>query len=197
MREAALFSRIDALMQGHTQVLVAIDGPCASGKTTLAACLARAYGATVVHMDDFFLRPEQRTPERYLTPGGNVDHERFCKEVLTPMRRNEPFLYRPYDCRTQTIARGDWIVPAPLCVIEGSYSLHPELASAYDLKVLLDIGAQEQSDRILRRSGPVQHARFLKEWIPLENLYFDRTNIASRCDMRLTLRAEGGDEEEA
>ena len=33
-------------------------------------------------MDDFFLRPEQRRPERFAEPGGNVDRERFAAEVL-------------------------------------------------------------------------------------------------------------------
>ena len=32
-------------------------------------------------MDDFYLQEYQRTQERYNEPGGNVDRERFKKEV--------------------------------------------------------------------------------------------------------------------
>jgi len=60
-----LCMRIDALLRRKTGVLIAIDGPAASGKTTLAERLASRYGAAVLHMDDYFLQPHQRTPERY------------------------------------------------------------------------------------------------------------------------------------
>ena len=54
-------------------------------------------------MDDFFLRPEQRTPERYAEPGGNVDRERFLAEVLIPLRAGETVQYRRFDCSTFTV----------------------------------------------------------------------------------------------
>ena len=60
----------------------------------------------------------------------------------------------------------------------------------YDLRVLLEIDADTQSERILAREGKEKHARFMDEWIPLENRYFEETDIAARCDIRL--RA-GGD----
>ena len=39
--------------RGEGPVLVALDGRCAAGKTTLAGRLAREYGFPVVHMDHF------------------------------------------------------------------------------------------------------------------------------------------------
>ena len=71
--------RIDELMAQKDQVIIAIDGNCTAGKTTLAGMLAEVYDCNVFHMDDFFLRPEQRTPERYAEIGGNVDYERFME----------------------------------------------------------------------------------------------------------------------
>ena len=78
-------ARIETLLAERDCVFVAIDGPCTSGKTTFAAMLNRRFGGNVLHMDDFFLRPEQRTPERFAEPGGNVDRERFETEVLAPL----------------------------------------------------------------------------------------------------------------
>ena len=75
--EPALLRRIRALAAAQPRVLVAIDGRCTAGKTTLAASLQAQLECNVFHMDDFFLRPEQRTPERLRQPGGNVDFERF------------------------------------------------------------------------------------------------------------------------
>ena len=46
-------SRIEALLVGRERVFVAIDGPCASGKTTLARALNERFGGDVLHMDDF------------------------------------------------------------------------------------------------------------------------------------------------
>lgn len=64
------------------RLLIAIDGMSGAGKTTLAEQLAERLDANVFHMDDFFLRPEQRTEERSREIGGNVDYERFHNEIL-------------------------------------------------------------------------------------------------------------------
>ena len=44
-------------------ILVAIDGRCGSGKTTLGEYLKGQFDCNLFHMDDFFLRMEQRTPD--------------------------------------------------------------------------------------------------------------------------------------
>ena len=69
---SSLFSNIDRLIERKDHVFMAIDGRSCSGKPTLARSIFEMYGCNVVHMDDFFLRPEQRTQERYLLPGGGI-----------------------------------------------------------------------------------------------------------------------------
>lgn len=178
-----LFARIDALRAARGRVLVAIDGMSASGKTTLARLLEDVYGTQALHMDDFFLQPHQRTPERLAQPGGNVDYERFEKEVLSPLRAGEVFDYRPYDCGTQTIRPAQRRTAPAVAIIEGAYSLHPALAEAYDLRVMLKIDGAAQRERIDRRNGAAMLDRFVNEWIPLEHRYFEGTKLESRCDM--------------
>lgn len=92
---SAVLQAVQALPQGRQPLIVALDGRCASGKTTLAALLLQRTGCSVVHMDHFFLRPEQRTRERLEQPGGNVDYERFLAEVLEPLRAGKDCSYRP------------------------------------------------------------------------------------------------------
>jgi hypothetical protein len=70
-----VFAKLDEILKKGS-VKIAVDGHSASGKTTLAKILQDVYRCTVFHMDDYFLRPEQRTPERLSKPGENVDHER-------------------------------------------------------------------------------------------------------------------------
>ena len=102
----SILNKIYSLVERNRnkRVIIAIDGRCGAGKTTLAQYLEEQTGATVFHMDDFFLRPEQRTPERFNTPGENVDHERFLFEVLEPLRKGVVELpYQRFDCKTQSL----------------------------------------------------------------------------------------------
>ena len=174
--------RIDDLLCLRNQVIVAIDGSCTSGKTTLATCLSEIYDCNVFHMDDFFLRPEQRTQERYAEVGGNVDYERFREEVLLPLKSGKPFSYRPFDCSTFTLSDPVTVTPRKLNIIEGSYSHHPYFGDPYDLKILLTIPPELQQQRILQRPAFL-HKRFFEEWIPMENRYFEKFRISDKCDV--------------
>ena len=176
--------RIDELLEQKDMVIVAIDGKCTSGKTTLAGRLAEMYDCNVFHMDDFFLRPEQRTAERFAEVGGNVDYERFMEEVLLPLKAGKPFSYRPFDCRTFTLAEPLSVAPKKLNIIEGTYSHHPYFGNPYDLKIVLTIDDQTQRERILQR--PVfLHPRFFEEWIPMENRYFEVFKISDQSEIIL------------
>ncbi len=132
-------ARIETLLAERDCVFVAIDGPCTSGKTTFAAMLNRRFGGNVLHMDDFFLRPEQRTPERFAEPGGNVDRERFETEVLAPLAAGQAAQYRPWDCHTGDFAVAYAVEPAQLTIVEGSYSMHPALRRYYDCMICLAV----------------------------------------------------------
>ena len=182
-----LLVRIDRLMAERERVLVAIDGGSASGKTTLGALLQSIYACPVFHMDDFFLRPEQRTPERFSEPGGNVDRERFLSEVLLSLREGKTVDYRRFDCKTSTIASPRRIEPGRLNIIEGAYAMHPDLAPYYDLTVFLAVSAEKQRERILKRNAPAQAELFFDRWIPFEQRYFAALNVPERCDLTIFL----------
>lgn len=177
-----LLSRIDTMLQ-NGKLHIAIDGGAASGKTTLAALLEQLYDCTVFHMDDFFLRPEQRTAERFAEIGGNVDRERFLQEVLIPLKNGQTVQYSRFDCRTFTLQGPITITPKKLCITEGSYSCHPALSPFYDLTVFLTVDPDLQKQRILARNGKEWGQRFFDEWIPMENTYFDKTDIRTRSDI--------------
>ncbi len=179
-----LFAALDKL-PGDKQTIIAIEGGSASGKTTLSKILEKLYRCTVFHMDEFFLRPEQRTPQRYAEVGGNVDRERFLAEVLRPLSRGETVHYRSFDCQTMTLGKEKQVEPENLVIVEGAYSMHTELEKFYDLSVLLQISPELQRERIVRRNGPELAQRFFTEWIPQENIYFEKTGIKQRCSMTI------------
>lgn len=180
-----ILKKTSALLKNKERIIIAIDGRCASGKTTLAAQIKEMSDCCVIHIDDFFLRPEQRTEQRYSEPGGNVDHERFSKEVFKPLLKNIPFTYKPYDCKTGGFSLPVSVVPNKITVIEGSYSCHPMLWEKYDLHIFLTVNKEEQLRRIEHRNGKEALAAFREKWIPLEERYFNAFDIEHRCDLRI------------
>lgn len=177
-----ILCQIDAVRQCDSTVLVAIEGRCASGKSTLADQLSAHYACPVIHMDEFFLRPEQRTQERYATPGENIDHERFLEEVLLPIRRGQRVSYRPYSCQTQQLTDPILLPTSPIYIVEGSYSCHPALRQHYDLRLFLSVEPEEQMRRIAERNGPAYAEVFRERWIPLEEAYFAACGAEACCD---------------
>ena len=181
-----LLIEIDKLL-AKNKATIAIEGGSASGKTTLGKTLSDIYNCTVLHMDDFFLRPEQRTPERLSQVGGNIDWERFLEEVLKPLSLKEDVIYKKFDCSTLTFRKGKKIIPTNLVVVEGAYSMHPQLEKYYDFSAFLDIKENLQRERILHRNTPQFAALFFEKWIPLENRYFEKTQIKKRCKIKIDI----------
>lgn len=179
---APLFIKIESLFARQERVCVALDGRCCAGKTTLSAYLQENYSCGVVHMDHFFLPPELRTEERLNTPGGNVHYERFLNEVSSNLNKRGVFSYRAYDCRTGSYCEIQ-MPDAPLVIVEGSYSHHPELAGSYDLKVFLTLTKVAQWARLSVREIPEKLPRFQSEWLPMEELYFSKLHISEQADI--------------
>lgn len=171
-----------AALPEKNPIIIAIDGSCTSGKSTLAEALAREMDCNVFHMDDFFLRPEQRTPERLRETGGNVDYERFRAEVLQPLKTGTPFSYRPFDCGTGSLKAPVAVTPKRISIVEGSYSQHPYFGDVYDLKVFLIISPDVRRQRIMKRPAFLQK-RFFEEWIPMEQRYFEAFSIREQADL--------------
>ena len=182
-RYMELFGDIDALQNRKQPVLVAIEGSCCAGKSTLARLFQQIYGCPVISMDDFFLPSQLRTAQRFSEPGGNIHYERFVQEISEPLQQNIPFFYRAFDCSTMDYAPDlRFAAPGPITVIEGSYSLHPRLAIVYDYKIFMHISAPLQQERIIKRNGVQAYQSFVQKWIPLENQYFETWDIRHCCD---------------
>lgn len=168
---------IPEMLQTKDRIIVAIDGRCAAGKSTLADGLAMKYDGAVIRMDHFFVPAALRDGERI-----NLHYERFEAEVITGLKSGSAFTYRVFNCKTQ---RCDTIVSIPkkkLIIVEGVYSMLPQFEQMYDYKVFADISPQERQRRIIKRNGLEAYESFRDKWIPAEEKYFEQYTIKQKCD---------------
>ena len=166
------------VLRDRGEAVVAIDGRCGSGKTTLSALMEQIFDCRVFHMDDFYL-PWNRRAENWMTiPGGNMDLERFRAEILDPTFAGQTVCYRRFDCGVGKVGEGDLVPAKALTVIEGSYSHHPALHADYDLKIFLTCEKQEQRRRLMIREGDY-FLTFESVWMPLEEQYIRMCDIES------------------
>lgn len=187
MRETKLLSEIcqridNLLLTKKNTLLVVIDGMCGSGKSTVGEYLKQKYDCNLFHMDDFFLQPHQRTEKRLQEVGGNVDYERFAKEVLAYLEV-ESFSYRVFDCSMQAMGACVHVKHKRLNIVEGAYSAHPYFKNMHDLAFFLEISHEEQLKRLEKRNGSKKLIRFIEEWIPKEMAYFEAFDIRGKCEI--------------
>ncbi|MEM0937943.1 MAG: sugar transporter [Pseudomonadota bacterium] len=143
-----LVARVRSTPFRHRRRLVAVAGPPASGKTTLAAALAQALGAAAaVPMDGFHLdnrvlddralRPRKGAPETFDAAG-------FCA-LVARLREEDEVVYPIFD-RAQDQAIAGACVVGPDCetvVLEGNYLLFREapwatLAPLWDVSIWVE-----------------------------------------------------------
>ena len=175
-----------ALDQHPTKPLVlALDGRCGSGKTTLANALAQQFPASaVLRTDDFYLPPAQRAHGWEQTPCANMDLARLRDEALRPAYAGQPVQYRAYSCREGTYQPAQELPAQPLVILEGSYSLHPALQTEFAVRVFVTCPPNVQAARLRAREG-IRYANFVQRWIPLEEGYLAAHDPAARCNFVL------------
>ena len=161
-------------------VLATIDGPCASGKTTLAGKLAEEMGCDVLHTDDFVVPHAQKSQERLSVPGGNCDWERLTRDVLAPWKQGQTVRYQRYDCRADCLMPEKRIASKELLILEGSYCNLPAIRAYADIRFFVDTPLETRLERLRRRESPESLERFFSKWIPLENAYFDAYGLPDR-----------------
>lgn len=163
-------------------VLLAIDGPCGGGKSSLAALLAELFPCRVLHMDDYYLPPERRSPGGNGPPAAIWTWSAFCRRPCCPPPEERPSPAGP------TAAKGDsWRRPecSPPPPHRSGGKLQPASSAGphYDLKIFLYCRPGEQLARLKRREGTGLEA-YRQRWIPLEEAYYRTFGIESRCDLR-------------
>ena len=175
----------------HKHPLITIDGPCASGKTTLASELAAQISASVVHTDDYVIPHARKTAERLAVPGGNCDSDRLFREVVEPWKSGLPVHMRRYDCKADILLPEKALPENDVLILEGSYSNLPGIREKADVRIFLDVSRDLQEARLRKRESPESLRRFYDRWIPLEAAYFTAYGLPdTKC-----IRIDGGSAE--
>ncbi|MBQ4102584.1 MAG: hypothetical protein IJC85_06865 [Oscillospiraceae bacterium] len=163
--------------------ILAIDGRCGAGKTTLAHRLMEEVTASgqrvfVAHTDDYTLPFDRRTE----SVAGHMDFLRLKEELLLPFLETPFFLSRPFDPHKNRFLREEKIPSPHLLILEGAYSTHPILRPFLSCSIFLDIASDKQQARLLARN-PDRFDVFCSRWIPAEEAYIKETDPISFCDL--------------
>ena len=154
---------------------VGIDGFGATGKTTLAAAVARALPeAVVVHVDDF-ARPSVTTWER----------DRFVAQVLAPLQAHRPGRYQRWDWGSDTGAEWHDVPPGVPVVVEGVSSTDVRLGVPWDVQVWVEADPEVRLARARERDGEAMLARWLHDWMPSEERYAVAQRPRERADFEV------------
>ena len=156
-------------------MIVAIDGFGASGKTSLAARMAREFNGHVVALDDF-TRPGTTTWE----------HQRFIDEVLVPLRDGRDAAYRRWRFDAPAPS-SPVVVPADgLVIVEGVSALALEVVEAvgiwWDVSLWVDVDEAVRRARIRDRDGEALMPLWENHWWPSEQYYFETQHPQDRAD---------------
>jgi len=172
-----------------TAVRIGIDGPGASGKSTLATGLAAALpNAVLVEGDDFY-RPESDSSRSEIEIAGLFDLPRLASQVLIPHSQGREFQYQRYDWEAGTL--GDWAAGAngASLIVEGIYSTHQTLREFYDLRIWVTAPRAVRLARGIGRDGEETRSTWVDFWMPAEDRYV--TEQAPQNYAHLVLNGSG------
>ena len=184
------------------RLVVAIDGHGAAGKSTLAAAVAAATGAALVHTDDFFRADPPGGPARAgrrwagrrwagRRGAGRRRAGRRWAGTTTgagsgPRRSSRcgPGAPRRSGGSTGSAAPGSTAGSRwrrlSLILLEGVFSAAPELADLVDRSVFVDTPRAERLRRLRRRVLPDE---WDDDWLNAEQAYFGAVRPPSSFDL--------------
>jgi uridine kinase len=179
---------------------VAIDGPPAAGKTTLAdelAAVLRAQDREVIRasIDDFLVPLAQRYRRgEYSAEGCYLDahdHEALNRVLLDPLGPggDRRFQRAVYDHDTDTAPSPPPVGTAPadaVLVFDGVFLMRPELVDRWDLSIYVSTAFEKTVDRAVLRERRVPaevERRWHERYIPSQRLYLAKVHPTDRADI--------------
>jgi uridine kinase len=187
---ARLAARIEAVPVAHP-TRVAIDGPPAAGKTTLADELAvrlRASGRSIIRatVDDFLMPRAQRYRRGEYSAEGCYfdahDREALKRMLLDPLGPGGDRSFRTaVDHRPGEAA----VAPADAVLLfDGVFLLRPELIDRWELTIFLAVDLEETVKRAaIRDPGADVERRWRERYLPAQQLYFAAVGPARQADI--------------
>lgn len=180
-----LVSQISTPSAERLRIVVGIDGPGATGKSTLAELIrGRIKTAAVVHVDDFFL-PSSIRNSRAGQLGSLFDLPRLEKEVLVPAANGQSFSYQKYDWDLDALAETVKVEAKSAVIVEGVYSFARVFAPYYSFSIYCGAEYDIRLRRGILRDGESMRTTWVEEWMPEESRYEVAESPAARADLVL------------
>ncbi len=181
---------------------VAVDGPPAAGKTTLAdelAVVLREQGREVIRASiEGFLVPRSQRYRRGEHSGeacyhDSFDYDALHRVLLDPLGPGGDRRFQPavFDYRTDTALSPPVSTAAADAVLlfDGVFLLRPELVDRWDLRILVSAAFEETLDRARTRDrvlfGSVTDVerRHRNRYRPAQQLYADAARPTDHADV--------------
>lgn len=165
-------------------LVVAIDGPAGSGKTTLASQVAERLGAPLVHMDSLY-------------PGWDglaAAPDLLTRQVLQPLERGEPAAYRRWDWRAGGWGETTTVPVVDVLAVEGCGASVSPAGRYAAVRVWLDAPPQLRRRRGLSRDDDgAAFAEHWDRWARQEQEVFGADGTEQRAHVRLWTADPGDD----
>ena len=153
------------------KVLIALEGRCASGKTTISKLIK---DVTLIHIDDFF---DEKKEDRL-----------NYKELINLLNRikyakvGEIIEYNAFSCRDWKYYKKE-ITVNNVILFEGVYSYSEEIRDYFDKVIFSVISKDEQLYRLNKRENEYYLQKYLNEWIPREEEYYESFDFVSNANI--------------
>lgn len=152
--------------------VVGVDGPSGAGKTVLAARMASALGAGVVHVEDLY-------------PGwGGLEPAvpRLVAWVLEPLAAGRSARWRRWDWAAGRYAEWRTLAPTSTVVVEGVGAGARACAPYLDLLVWVQAPEPVRYAQAMARDG-VAYRPYWRRWAAAERVHFEREGTRARADV--------------
>jgi uridine kinase len=156
-------------------ILIAIDGPAGSGKTSLANQLAsNLKSATTIHMDDLYNGWEDAL---------TATLTRHLEEwVLDPLTQHQSVKYQKFDWINSEYGPTVEVSDVELLILEGVGAAQARIRQQADLTIWIEVGAQIGLARVLKRDG-AQILPYMLKWQERESAHFIKDQTKENCQI--------------
>ncbi len=158
-------------------IVITIDGPAGSGKTTLAKELSSVLDSCyTIHMDDLYEGWDSTL---------NLKLTAKLKTILSNVKNGNRISFRPFDWVESKFASQVDVAAPKFLIIEGVGSGQSCVREFVSLSLWIEVSPDLGLERVIKRDGPLI-AEFMPAFIVAQNAHFEKEATKKSADYRLS-----------